>query len=1180
VVTWSNAIPDSAVFGTNTTSASVSPYTVLLNDNLVVQDMTFGNASNGAYYNIADQGDGAQTLTLNGNILKTATSGGTVFQLTNALVLSAGAHVVTLQDSPGDVPAEMTMDNAITGAGSLTLDNGFNSSGYPQWGTLVLNADSDYSGGTNIVKGRLVVNTSNGLGTGPVTISSQGNLAFGGAGTSPVGNLNITNPITITRDTYSGTDYSDYPDAITSSNTGNPSDVITLSGPLTVDSTNASIAADTSTIVISSNIQQGPDVTNGVLTVDGDYAGFITLSGDNSALTGGIQLIGGVELNVGSLANLGGATATLNFNGSATFHPVDGFISDFGTLNVNYSTFAGGIDVDDGQTFTINQDLGGTGNTTGSIGKRGLGTLTLGGTDILGGSTYWDSGTVNVTGSVSLGSLHLRSPNVNITGTVTTTNGYSSFGQDSTGTNGGPDMATVTLSGTGALILTNQDFNVSDNANTAGTLILDDSSTVTAGANSYFGKSSGATSTVTLNGTSVYTGDGTVNIADASGATGTVTLNGTSMLNAKGTFNIGGAGGTGSLTLNDSATVTATTSLFIGGGVGGGSGTITVNGGVLNANKGGAQTFAIAGGTDGVGYVYNNGGTINVNGEFWDGNNVGSQGLFDQTSGTTTISDWFVVGRNGATSTLTVSGGTITRTATNTGDNNYISDPGSTTSAVNVSGTGSIVIDGGQYWLGNGGDSAGTLNISENGSFTVNNNWLAVSRNTSGAPASVINLSGGSLTDTGVYNLATSSGTSFTIGSGGSAVGIVNQTGGILTSDSTFVGENGTGTLNISGGTSFLNNTLTVGTDSSGNGTFNVNSGADITAGPITIGWENSATGVVNLNGGLLTAASVLGGSSTAAKTFNFNGGTLEPSGSTTSFMSGLTTANVEAGGAIINTNGDAITIAQPLVHAAALGATPDGGLSVSGGGTLTLVGADTYTGGTNVTAGTLVIGAAGALPANSAVSITAGTLQLAANTGGETLASLSIAGNGTLDIGNNHMILSDPSGSIDSTIESYLAAGFNGSNWNGTGGSIMTSAPTGTIYGIGWADGADGGISGLTSGQLEVKYTLYGDTNLDGAVNSIDFGTMAANFGKSGNTWDQGDFDYNGTINSIDFGLLAGNFGKSLGSAGDVVTAADWAALDAFAQANGLMAEVPEPASMGMLAVGGFLVLRRRRNR
>ena len=98
---------------------------------------------------------------------------------------------------------------------------------------------------------------------------------------------------------------------------------------------------------------------------------------------------------------------------------------------MNYSTFAGGIDVDPGTTFTINQNLGGVGNTTGSVGERGTGTLDLSGNDILGGTTYWDSGTVNVTGTLSLGSLHLRSPVVNITGSVTTTSGYSSFGQDS-----------------------------------------------------------------------------------------------------------------------------------------------------------------------------------------------------------------------------------------------------------------------------------------------------------------------------------------------------------------------------------------------------------------------------------------------------------------------------------------------------------------------------------------------------------------------------------------------------------------------------------------------------------------------------------------------------------------------------------------------------------------------------
>ena len=192
------------------------------------------------------------------------------------------------------------------------------------------------------------------------------------------------------------------------------------------------------------------------------------------------------------------------------------------------------------------------------------------------------------------------------------------------------------------------------------------------------------------------------------------------------------------------------------------------------------------------------------------------------------------------------------------------------------------------------------------------------------------------------------------------------------------------------------------------------------------------------------------------------------------------------------------------------------------------------------MTAGKLIINAAGDLPASHAVSITGGVLELAANTGGETLSSLSISPNGAMDIGNNHVILSDPSGSIDATIRDYLINGYNNGNWNGTGatgGSIITSSATGTKYGIGYADGANGGISGITSGQLEVKYTLYGDANLDGSVNSIDFGDMAANFGKSGKVWDQGDFNYDGAVNSIDFGLLAGNFGKSVGGNADVVT-------------------------------------------
>jgi hypothetical protein len=65
------------------------------------------------------------------------------------------------------------------------------------------------------------------------------------------------------------------------------------------------------------------------------------------------------------------------------------------------------------------------------------------------------------------------------------------------------------------------------------------------------------------------------------------------------------------------------------------------------------------------------------------------------------------------------------------------------------------------------------------------------------------------------------------------------------------------------------------------------------------------------------------------------------------------------------------------------------------------------------------------------------------------------------------------------------------------------------------------------------LKYTLNGDANFDGVVNSDDFSIMAAHFGKqTSNGWEQGDFNYDGVVNGNDFGVLAANFGKSANTA------------------------------------------------
>jgi autotransporter-associated beta strand protein len=248
--------------------------------------------------------------------------------------------------------------------------------------------------------------------------------------------------------------------------------------------------------------------------------------------------------------------------------------------------------------------------------------------------------------------------------------------------------------------------------------------------------------------------------------------------------------------------------------------------------------------------------------------------------------------------------------------------------------------------------------------------------------------------------------------------------------------------------------------------------------------------------------------------------------------------------------------------------------------GTVVLSGSNSYAGGTTVASGTLIIAANGALP-DGDVAITGGLLQLATATGLARMTSLSITGAGALDLTNNHFVLSYTGTSPISTIAGYIKSGYNAGSWNGLG-IISSAAAANTSYGVGYSDSLDpGNPANLSAGQIEVKYTLYGDANLDGAVNSIDFGILAANFGKSNRQWDSGDFNYDGTVDSIDFGALADNFGKSAGSNASVVTSSDWSALDAFASANGLMSEVPEPTAAGMLvAMSAGLCLQRRRKR
>jgi autotransporter-associated beta strand protein len=367
-------------------------------------------------------------------------------------------------------------------------------------------------------------------------------------------------------------------------------------------------------------------------------------------------------------------------------------------------------------------------------------------------------------------------------------------------------------------------------------------------------------------------------------------------------------------------------------------------------------------------------------------------------------------------------------------------------------------------------------------------------------------------------------------------------------------------------------------------------------------GADSNWTTAANWGGTLPTSTLIFDGNTRLTNNNNFAANTIfsgiQFNSTAGAFVLGGNSVGVA--GNVVNNSTSTQTINVPLalqqntnLNAAAgninIGGAISGGFSVNvlGGNTVTLSSANSYTGGTTVTAGTLVIGANGALPSASNVSITSGTLQLASNTGGESLSGLSIAAGGSFDLTNNHIFISYADGTqatADSTIRGYLANGYDGGAWNGTsgasaGGGIDTSVLS-AHYGIGYADGADGVVAGLSSGQIEVKYTLLGDANLDGIVSGVDFTILVGNLGKAVNSWDQGDFNYDGVVSGTDFTALVGNLGKAVNGADVTLPAADLAAIDAFAAANGLMADVPEPASAGLIVLACLGSLSRRRAR
>lgn len=268
---------------------------------------------------------------------------------------------------------------------------------------------------------------------------------------------------------------------------------------------------------------------------------------------------------------------------------------------------------------------------------------------------------------------------------------------------------------------------------------------------------------------------------------------------------------------------------------------------------------------------------------------------------------------------------------------------------------------------------AGSISIAAGKSATIGSNVTIAQQNALVGGGGTLNISGvgAKLDSNGGANLNIV---------GGSTVNVM--TGGTFNSNNaTVIGRaEGNGSLLVNGGAVTVGSVMVLGNTAAGSadgrltltsGTVTVSSttgSAGLRFGSNTAGTFNNS-GTVDLNGGTLTVAEIYEGTGgTTTSTFNLNGGTLKVLTGTTfgsTFMTGLDSANVKEGGAFIDTNNNATTIGQALIHGGSL--TTDGGLTKNGAGILTLTGNNSYTGATTINTGTLTVGTGGSLGANSA---------------------------------------------------------------------------------------------------------------------------------------------------------------------------------------------------------------------
>ena len=528
----------------------------------------------------------------------------------------------------------------------------------------------------------------------------------------------------------------------------------------------------------------------------------------------------------------------------------------------------------------------------------------------------------------------------------------------------------------------------------------------------------------------------------ATRANGSVTLNNSSVLSHTGGgqfwVGVGANGSTGSLNLHDSASLT-TAGGFELGRYAGASGSVLQDGtSTLTANGG---WLAIGG--DGMGTYTMNGGTLTFTGSqgLNVGDRAGSSGTFLVNAGQVNVTGATTpdlnLGKTNATGVMTV--GNNAQVIVNRNVN--VGNGGTSTGALTLNNNASLSAAG-LFLVGVSSTAAGTVVQNDASTVTINGAYA----NIGGGGGGTYTMNGGTLTFTGAFGL--------NVGDGAGSHGTFTANGGQVnvngaTSPDLFIGKtSATGTMTLNNSAQVVvNRNLQVGYSGTSSGTLNVNNNASVTtytlmvwdsAGTINVnggsltatGWITlgqytgagvmnhnagnvttpqvwttfNSSGTYNLNGGTLSTGLFTKGSGNSV--MNFNGGTLKATAAFTLGGGNVTTAQVRNGGAILDSNGQDISVSQDLIHSGIGGdASIDGGLTKTGAGTLTLSGVNSYTGTTTVSQGRLLV---------TGSTDTAGMIHvspLATLGGSGSVGAVTVAGDGILSPGataSNHFTMQD----------------------------------------------------------------------------------------------------------------------------------------------------------------------------